>query len=185
MKNFKNSTRNALLAGKNIFRDTHGNIIYYHERQNVSYRIPPNKENTFVTFRSRYTLDLICFTFLYILFDLNIYLSVGICAVTGIFLEYRYRSFLKKLVHSNGLKQSAKLKSTDQAVELSRGAMLLRIVLYIALAALLVINTFVSVNVSGNRSLIVFSYILAVFAGYIGIKYMMMFARHKDFQKVL
>lgn len=176
-KNFKTSTKNTLLTGKNIYRDSHGNIIYFNEKQNISYRIPHEKENTFATFRSRYALVLICFVFLYILFNLNVYLSIGLCAAIAIFLEFRYRSFLRNLVHSNGLGKKEKLKSMDETLELTKGAVALRIVLYLALAVLLVINTFVSANVIGNKPVIVISDMIAILAGYIGIRYILMFFR--------
>lgn len=176
-KNFKTSTKNTLLTGKNIYRDSHGNIIYYNEKQNISYRIPHEKENTFATFRSRYALVLICFVFLYILFNLNVYLSLGLCALIAVFLEFRYRSFLKNLVHSTGLGKKEKLKSMDETLELTKGAIILRVVLYLALAILLVVNTFVSTNVIGNKPVIVISYMVAILAGYIGVRYILMFAR--------
>ena len=53
----------------------------------------------------------------------------------------------------------------------SHRALVLRIVLYFALAVLLVINTFVSDNVIGNKPIIVISYMVAILAAYIGIRY--------------
>lgn len=175
--NFKTSTKNTLLTGKNIYQDSHGNIIFFDEKKNISYRIPANKQNAFATFRSRYALVTVCFVFLYILFNLNLILSIGLCAAIAVFLELRYRSFLKNLVHSNGLGKKEKLKSMDDTLELTKGAILLRIVLYLLLAVLLVINTFVSSNVIGNKPLIVISDMVAVLAAYVGIRYILLFTR--------
>lgn len=90
-------------------------------------------------------------------------------------MEWRYRAFLKNLVHSNARKN--RLKSVDETIELSQGALVLRIVLYFALAVLLVINTFVSDNVIGNKPIIVISYMVAILAAYIGIRYVAMAIR--------
>ena len=67
-KSFKSSTKNTLISGRNTYRDSHGNLIYYDKHKNIAYRIPSTKENTFATFQSRYALALICFVFLYILY---------------------------------------------------------------------------------------------------------------------
>ena len=174
-KNFKTSTKTTLLSGKDIYRDSHGNIIYRNEKKGIDYRIPKNKENTFATFRSRYALALICFVFVYILFGLNLWLSIGISVAVAVFMEWRYRAFLKNLVHSNARKD--RLKPVDETIELSQGALVLRIVLYFALTVLLIINTFVSDNVIGNKPIIVISYMVAILAAYIGIRYVAMAIR--------
>ena len=76
-----------------------------------------------------------------------------------------------------GLGKKEKLKSMDETLELTKGAIILRVVLYLALAILLVVNTFVSTNVIGNKPVIVISYMVAILAGYIGVRYILMFTR--------
>ena len=176
-KSFKSSTRNTLISGKNTYRDTHGNLIYYDQHNNMAYRIPSAKENTFATFQSRYALAVICFVFLYILFSLNIFLSIAISIAVAIFMEWRYRTFLKNTVHSTGFIKKDKIRSIVETIDLTQGAIILRIVLYGALAVLLVVNTFVSDNVIGNKPIIVISYMVAVLAGFMAIKYVQMAIR--------
>lgn len=176
-KSFKSSTKNTLLSGRNTYRDTHGNLIYYDHHKNIAYRIPSAKENTFATFQSRYALAVICFVFLYILFSLNVWLSIGISVAVAAFMEWRYRTFLKNLAQSTGFIKKEKIRSIDDSIDLTVGAIILRIVLYGALAVLLVINTFVSENVIGNKPIIVISYMVAVLAGFMTVKYIQMAVR--------
>lgn len=181
MKKKKNdNTKNAILSGPNIYQDKHGNTIYYNKRKNIAYKILADKEGTFRTYQSRYVIALIAFILFYILFKLNIFLSIGLTVVIGGFLEYRYRSFLKKAPQSVGFVKQEKVKPIDQMIELSANELMVRIFLYLALAILLVVNTFVSKNVSGNKPLIVVSYIIAVFAAFIGFKYISLMIRKKS-----
>ena len=108
-KSFQSSTKNTLISGRNTYRDTHGNLIYYDQHKNIAYRIPSTKENTFATFQSRYALALICFVFLYILFSLNVWLSIGISVAVAAFMEWRYRTFLKNLAQSTGFIKKEKI----------------------------------------------------------------------------
>lgn len=176
-KSFKSTTKNTILSGRNIYKDKHGNTIYYHSRSNTAYRIKPEKENMFSTYQSRYVLALISFVFFYFLFNLNIYLSLGLALIIALFLEYSYRSFLKKCPQSKGFVKQEKIKPIDQMIDLSKGSLILRICLYLALAILLIVNSFVSSNVAGNRPIQVTSYIIAILAAFIAIKYLSLLSR--------
>ena len=92
-------------------------------------------------------------------------------------MEWRYRTFLKNLAQSTGFIKKEKIRSIDETIDLTVGAIILRIVLYGALAVLLVINTFVSENVIGNKPIIVISYMVAVLAGFMTVKYIQMAIR--------
>lgn len=176
-KSFQSSAKNTLISGRNTYRDIHGNLIYYDQHKNIAYRVPSTKENTFATFQSRYALALICFVFLYILFSLNVWLSIGISVAVAAFMEWRYHTFLKNLAQSTGFIKKEKIRSIDETIDLTVGSIILRIVLYGALAVLLVINTFVSENVIGNKPIIVISYMVAVLAGFMTVKYIQMAIR--------
>lgn len=176
-KSFRTSTKTTLLAGKDTYRDTHGNLIYYDRKKNIAYRITSKDENTFATYRSRYALALVMFVFLYFLFNLNIVISAGLSIGAALFLEWRYRCFLKNMVQSTGFIKKDKIRSIDETIDLTTGALVLRIVLYGLLAVLLVVNTFVSDNVIGNRPIIVISYMVAILAGYMAVNYGMMAVR--------
>lgn len=179
-KNNKTSTKNAIMSGKNIYKDKHGNTIYYHEKSNTVYRIAPSKENMFSTYQSRYVLSAIAFVLFYILFQFNIYFSIGACILIAAFLEYKYRNFLKKCPQSKGFIKQEKIKPIDQMIEIQTGGLVIRAVLYGALAILLIVNTFVSENVNGNIPLEVTSFVIAIFAAYIAYKYITLIIRKKS-----
>ncbi|MGM9941665.1 MAG: hypothetical protein ACI32N_06705 [Bulleidia sp.] len=170
-KSFRSSAKNTLLTGRNMYRDNHGNLIYHNPKTNIVYRIPSTKESTFATYQSRYALAVVCFVFLYLLFNLNLFLSLGISIAAAVFLEWKYRKFLGAQAQSAGFLKKDKIRSMDDTIDLSTGALVLRVVLYMALAVLLVVNTFVSKNVIGNKPVIVISWMVAVLAAFMGIRY--------------
>ncbi|MDO4466434.1 MAG: hypothetical protein Q4C49_05435 [Bacillota bacterium] len=180
MSKKKNSTKETILTGPNIYRDKRGNAIYYDKKKNVAYKISPDKEGTFKTLQLRYVLVFIAFIIFYILFKLNLFISIGICLAIGALIEYKYRTFLRNLPQSVGFTRKDKVKPIDQMIETPINGLLLRMFLYFALAILLVVNTFVSENVNGNVALQVVSYIVAVIAGYIGYKYLTLIIRKKS-----
>ena len=85
MNNKKASAKNTMIAGNNIYQDKFGNTIYFDKKNNLAYKISQDKVNTFQTLQMRYILCLIAFILFYILFKLNIWLSIGITIVIGIF----------------------------------------------------------------------------------------------------
>lgn len=178
-KNFRTSAKTTLLTGADIYQDAHGNLIYYNKKKNIAYRIPAAKENTFVTYRSRFVLGAILFIFLYILFNVNMYISLGVAALAVVFMQWKYQAFLKQMPQSSGFMRKGKIRPVDDTVELTRGALILRVVLYLALAILLVVNTFVSENVAGNRTLTVISDAVAVASFYMSVKYFLLVLRKK------
>ena len=178
-KNFKSSTKNTITSGRNIYKDKHGNTIYYNKKNNIAYRIVPAKENTFSTYQSRYVLVAIAFVLFYILFKLSIYISIALSATVLAFLEYQYRKFLRNCPQSKGFVKQERIKPIDQMIDTSIGGLILRTFLYAALAILLVINTFISTNVKGNTALEVTSYIVAIMAIYMAYKYFSLVIRKK------
>lgn len=179
-KNNKNSTTEAILTGPNIYRDKRGIAIYYDKKKNVAYKISKDKENSFKTLQFRFVLVLIAFIIFYILFNLNVFISLSLCVAIGTFLEYQYRRFLKNLPQSIGFTRQDKVKPIDQMIDTPINALLLRCILYFSLAVLLIINSFVSNNVAGNVPLQVTSYIVSIIAGYIGYKYLTLILRKKS-----
>ena len=169
-KNFRTSARTTLLTGADIYRDAHGNLIYYDKKRNIAYKIPAAKENAFMTYRSRFVLGAILFIFLYILFNVKVYTSLAFAILAVVFMQWKYQSFLKQMPQSSGFMKKGKIRPIDDTVELTRGALILRVVLYLALAILLVVNTFVSANVAGNRTLTVISDAVAGASFYMGMK---------------
>ena len=92
----RNNFANILASGSNLFEQSNGTLLYFNPKANVSYTISPVHRKTFNTLRMRVVLTVISLIFFYLLFQLNLFLSISLSAVIFIFLEYRYHSFLKK-----------------------------------------------------------------------------------------
>ncbi|MDD7282151.1 hypothetical protein [Floccifex sp.] len=178
-QNNKASFSNTILSGPNMYTDKFGNTIYYDKRNKLAYKIRQDQLNTFKTYQSRFVLCIIAFVLLYILFELNIFLSLGITVVIGIFLEYKFRSFLKQLPKSTNFDKKDRVKPVDQMIEASNQDLLIRFGLYAALGILLIVNTFISDNVKGKTAIIVFSYLAAAFAIFMAYKYISLIIRKK------
>lgn len=175
----RNNFANILASGSNLFGQSNGTLLYFNPKANVSYTISPVHRKTFNTLRMRVVLTVISLIFFYLLFQLNLFLSISLSAVIFIFLEYRYHSFLKKMPRTVGFPKKARATAVNEEIKVSKEGLILRLTLYCLLAILLVVNTFVPGAVHGHPALESASYCLAVFALYMAYQYGMLLA-HKE-----
>ena len=82
-----------LLEGKNIYRDKHNRAIYYVKREDRGYRIRQEYESTFQMLSMRYLVGVLVFIFAYLLFELNIILSIALGLIATLFMQYRFKKF--------------------------------------------------------------------------------------------
>jgi hypothetical protein len=161
----------AILSGPNMYEDKHGNLIYYQKKSNTAYRISPDKISQFKRLQMRWLLTAIAFILFYIVFNLNLWLSLGLAIVLGIGMEWQFRRFLKQLPKSAGFVKTEKIRPIDQMIDTPVSGLALRMGLYWILAALLIADSFVSTVVSQNTALQAACWILASLAIWMGWKY--------------
>ncbi len=176
MQNKKKQSE-VLLSGPNIYRDKHGMAIYYNRRKKIGYKIPKEAEDTYKTLSVRYLLDLIAFIFVYFLFGQNIWISLGLTVAATIFLEYRWRKYIESLTQVTGFVPDERLSNIDQMADTPLNGLVLRFILYFAVAIMLVVNYFVSADIKHNALMTMGTFAVAVGALYFAYKYLSLIIR--------
>lgn len=172
-----------LLTGRDIYVDKKERLIYYNKNNKQGFVIAPGQENTFRTCRSRYLLGLCAFALVQIALVNNFLISgaIGI-AVAGI-LEFRYRKFLNKSPMIQNYDLSKAICTTELPPELSFEAIVLRVVLFILLSILLIVNLYTSPELSDNTSTVVITYFASVGAIYFAIKHVLTYQKQTKANK--
>ena len=165
--------QNQILSGNNIYRDKHGFAIYYDKRHQIGYRIGKDREKEFKTYQQRFAIALVAFVFFYILFKLNIYLSIVLSVAVYALLEYRFRKLLSKFTRVQNFKPSDKVNQFDMMEEEKTSKILLRIALYAALSILIVVNAYTNDAISSNTIAVYASYAVSAVGIFFTIKYLL------------
>ncbi|MDF9825489.1 positive regulator of sigma E activity [Breznakia sp. PF5-3] len=162
--------KEVVLTGKNIYFDKHKRAIYYNKRKNIAYVIPKESEGTFQTYTYRYMFAVIVVIFCELLFKINIWISLAIGVASAVLLEYRYQKTLSSMTQLRNFKPENAKSSVEKQIELSRGAILLRCLLYFALAILMIANLYATEGLLDNKMIVACSCIVSLGAGYMAIK---------------
>ena len=170
-----------LLEGKNIYRDKHNRAIYYVKREDRGYRIRQEYESTFQMLSMRYLVGVLVFIFAYLLFELNIVLSVALGLAATLFMQFKFKKFLGNCTIIEHYVPDAKENKSAISVETSYSSLIIRAILYVSCSILLVINAY---NLYGARDdqtlLFVLSIVVAVVVLFFGLKYIeVIIKKHK------
>ena len=160
---------NNRIQGHNIFYDKHGRPILYVKRLKRGYRISAELEKQYRILSSRAVIAFIVFIFLYILFTINLWISIPISIAAYIYLEWRYRKMLENCtIIENYEPDPSQIKSIDDGKD---SEMILKGVLYLALGILLVVNAFVTPDIKNDAAMMTISICVAVVACFFGLRY--------------
>lgn len=156
------------LSGRNIFKNSKNQTIYYSKRKNIGYVIPESDFNQFRTMQNRYVLGAIVAIFLNIFADISYLISGIVGLIVILILEYHFRSKLlaKYTQFANFVPE--KTKSTmDILADEDRNRLILKTVLWFALSVLLILNLF---SLENKDNLIIGASVLfSIYAFYVGI----------------
>ena len=128
------------LAGMHIYKDDHNRYVYYDVFSHVGYVI--NNTQSFKAYSNRFILGLIAGILVYT-FDLGYLLAVGAGLLAYGFMEFKFRSFLKKQTMLMNFVPKKRTPRIIMAASDKKGKILLRIVLFLAFAVLIVLLAFV------------------------------------------
>lgn len=128
------------LSGIHIYVDDHGRTVYYDVLTKIGYLID-DYEQAYRPFSMRFFIGL-CAGVVVNMFEL----PVPICAVIGvgvyIFMEIKFRLFLKKVPALLDFKPSKRVGFIESAANDTSSRVILKLVLYLALAVLFVLNAY-------------------------------------------
>lgn len=156
------------LSGRNIFKNSKNQTIYYSKRKNIGYVIPESDFNQFRTMQNRYVLGAIVAIFLNIFADISYLISGIVGLIVILILEYHFRSKLLARYTQFANFVPEKTKSTmDILADEDRNRLILKTVLWFALSVLLILNLF---SLENKDNLIIGASVLfSIYAFYVGI----------------
>lgn len=148
-------------SGIHIYIDDKGRDVYYDVFTKRGYVIQEKNRSTYARFENRYLLCIILIILLCSITD-NYLLSIIIGVVAAIIYEIAFRfNFLTTLVAINNFKPKEKNSIINQIANSNqKQKTIIKVILYIALAVLIVINAY---KQGLSTPLIILSYIVSLF----------------------
>lgn len=172
----KNNFQHKELEGINIYLDKKGQKVYLDPITKNGYVIPEAKQKQFKTYSNVALYAGLSAIFAYVLFELNIIISILIGIVVFGILEWRFRSFLNNCTMYAAFKPEKKHQPT--AYDSPNSIIYIKIVLYLVLAGLLVATCFM--GETKNASVYVASICIAIAAVYIAVRYVLILVARKS-----
>lgn len=167
------------LTGRDIYIDKKNRLVYYKKSTKQGFVISEGQENSFRTMRTRYVLGLCAFALVQIALIDNLFISIPIGIAVAIVMEFKWR----KMLNSAPMIQNFDVKSArctmDIPLEAPLGAIALKIVLFLLLGVLLIINLYTTGDLADDISSIVISYVAAVGAVFFAFKHFQDYQRQK------
>ncbi len=163
------------LSGRNIFVDKKGRTVYYKRSTKQGFVINQDLENPFKTFSKRFVLGFLAFVLVHVLFlegTGNIFIGLGVGIAVYAFAEYKYRKVLELCPMIQNFDYENAKPSTILTSDISKGNIILRTLLYIALGGLLIANAHLTPYIANDMMLLIASYIAAFFAFYMAAKFL-------------
>lgn len=141
--NNKNNNNTPALSGHNIYKDKHGQTIYFNKRTRVGYVIPEKDFSKFQILQMRYVFALVVAVLLYSMTHINYWLTafVLIAVAVGMELTLRFKVLPSYTQYQNFQPEKGE-SQLDLMVKEGRNKLLLRTCLLILLSILLIVNLF-------------------------------------------
>lgn len=173
--------KEVALFGRNIFKDKHNRVIYYHPVLKTAYKIAPQNERTLKSLQARYLLVFTIFACFYIIIYQNLLLSILIGLAALVVFEMRLLNLLKNSTKLTLFKREQYINTlSNQLDNTDSTAILFRALLYLVLAVLLVIYLFIHPDLSKQLASQIVGGIVAVYALFHSFKLIVYFIhKHK------
>ena len=128
------------LGGMHIYIDTHGRAVYYDVLTKIGY-VLDDYENTYRPYSMRFVIGIFA-AVLIKMFEAPLWLCVVLGFVAYAFMEVKFRLFLKKLPQLLDFKPEKRAGIITTAANEETKKIVLKLILYIALAVLIIINAY-------------------------------------------
>lgn len=133
----KRKNTEIVLAGRNIYIDEHDRYVYFNKRDNFGYIIKSEYAQEYQTLSKRAFFGLLAGIVLYAFLE-NIAIAAFVGILTYLVLVLRfYKKFLPKLPQVKGFVPEKHMKRIDVLASDDSGRLLLKAILFVALAILL------------------------------------------------
>lgn len=160
--NNKNNNNTPALSGRNIYKDKHGQTIYFNKKTRVGYVIPEKDFSKFQILQMRYVLALVVAVLLYSMTQINYWLAgfVLVAVAVGMELTLRFKVLPSYTQYQNFQPEKGE-SHLDLMVKEGRNKLLLRTCLLILLSILLIVNLF-TMDEEPTIILIILSVLLSI-----------------------
>lgn len=163
-----------VVTGRNIYTDNKGRTIYYRKRTQQGFVIRPGSERAFKGYSNRFVVALVAAIFFYALIYENVWIAAIIGAVVLAFMQYRWNMLLNTYTMIQNFEPEKHESTLELIKQMDQSAILLRIVLYLALAILILINAYLMyIENPGTKTILMFvaSIGIAIFGVSMGGRY--------------
>lgn len=162
----KNKTQTSMIGGFSVYHDDKNRTIYYNRITKRAFVIKPNDFNTFQTYNMRIFLALAVIIVLFSFsntFLANPIFAIGIGVLVFAVLQIKFNGFLNRctsIAHFDTKRAYGHIQilSTEEAKRI-----ILKVILFIALAVLVVYNSYAQ---NYNALSLVISWLLAIYAAF-------------------
>lgn len=138
-KTVTTDTKNQV-GGFSVYRDDKNRQVYLNRLNHIGYVITGH-EKLFRTYSSRFFIGIVAAVFTY-MFNVPLYLCIVIGIAAFIFMELKFRKFLKALPQIADFKPHNRVGTVQAEANTDIKKILTKILLFIALSILLLVNAY-------------------------------------------
>lgn len=160
-KSFKKRDSRQEIGGMNIFTDNHDRYVYRDPISKTGYLIE-GRVKEFRTYSARFIIGLFAGIVTYV-FQIPWYICIVIGIIAWFVMEIKFRSFLKHLPQIPNFTPAEKTDPIVAESKKERNTIILKLVLFIVVAVLIVINAYQS---KFEGAVLILNYIIALGALY-------------------
>lgn len=147
------------ISGLHIYHDNRDRLVYYNIFNHMGYIIE-GYEKTYRSLSMRYIVSILACLLSY-LFEFGVWISLAIGIAALVFMELRFRKFLKGLPKIENFKPSGKTSILEGAASQEQPKIILKALLWLAFGICIIINA----HMKGyTDSLLMMNYLISVFA---------------------
>lgn len=137
----KQNSQYVPVTGRNIYVDDRDRTIYYNKKTKIGYVITQDKAPGYRTYAYRWGAGIGVIA-LFIAFELPLPLSIIFGLAVSLVLDYRFKhSYLEGLTQIRNFKPKEKMSYIETLAQEDEKKIILKVVLYVALAILLPLNS--------------------------------------------
>ncbi len=157
-----NKKNTPALSGHNIYKDKHGQTIYFNKKTRVGYVVPEKDFSKFQILQMRYILALVIAVLLYSMTNISYWLTGIVLVAVAIGMEVTLRvKVLPGYTQYQNFEPEKGESQLDLMVKEGRNKLLLRTCLLLLLSILLIVNLF-TMDEEPTIILIILSVILSI-----------------------
>lgn len=167
----KNNT-GVKVSGINVYEDDKGRPFYYDRFTKYAYLLK-DVEKTYQFYSMRFILGFVSMIVAYS-FNIGLVYSILLGVLIYGFTEYRFRVFLSRLTKNKNFVPKSKASRVEAELKNKTEKIGLKCILFVALGVLLIVNAkqenFEGFVVIVNYAFVLFSFLMAIFEGFVFIK---------------